>query len=167
MTKTQSTQTYVLSNSSLSVLNTNTYTIKEINASDTYAVRHPVLRKGRPFETCAMPGDTDEDTVHLGLFDAQKLIGVVTFMNVAKPQFTGRQYQLRGMAVLEDYQGQRLGNVLVEAGEKLLKAKGIETLWCNARIKALNFYLRKGFEISGDPFEIEPIGTHYLLFKTL
>ncbi|RXG26841.1 GNAT family N-acetyltransferase [Leeuwenhoekiella marinoflava] len=148
-------------------MNTETFTIKQINATETFAVRHPVLRKGRPLETCAMPGDTDDDTFHLGLFDAQKLIGVVTFMNVAKPQFTGKQYQLRGMAVLDDYQGQSLGNLLVDEGEKLLKAKTVNTLWCNARVKALNFYLRKGFAISGEPFEIEPVGTHYLLFKTL
>ena len=73
-------------------------------------MRHPVLRAGRPVETCAMPGDDAEDTFHLGLFDAENLIGVVTFMNAAKPQFTGKQYQLRGMAVLEAYQGKGAEN---------------------------------------------------------
>ena len=114
-----------------------------------------------------MPGDDAEDTFHLGLFDAEKLVGVVTFMNAAKTQFTGKQYQLRGMAVLEAYQGKGLGNILVTEGERRLKAQGYDLLWCNARIKALNFYTRKGFKIEGEPFEIEPIGTHYLLYKNL
>tara|TARA_R100000306_G_scaffold62554_1_gene73212 strand:+ start:9697 stop:10149 length:453 start_codon:yes stop_codon:yes gene_type:complete len=143
------------------------FTVKQITAAQTYAVRHPVLRAGRPVETCAMPGDDAEDTFHLGLFDAENLIGVVTFMNAAKPQFTGKQYQLRGMAVLNTYQGKGLGNLLVAEGEARLKAQGYDLLWCNARIKALNFYTRKGFKIEGEPFEIEPIGTHYLLYKNL
>ena len=143
------------------------FTVKQITAAETYAVRHPVLRAGRPVETCAMPGDDAEDTFHLGLFDAEKLIGVVTFMNAAKPQFTGKQYQLRGMAVLEAYQGKGLGNILVTEGEQQLKQLGYDLLWCNARIKALNFYTRKGFKIEGEAFEIEPIGTHYLLYKKL
>ena len=143
------------------------FTVKQITAAETYDVRHPVLRAGRPIETCAMPGDDAKDTFHLGLFDAEKLIGVVTFMNAAKPQFTGKQYQLRGMAVLDTYQGKGLGNLLVAEGEQRLKQLGYDLLWCNARIKALNFYTRKGFKIEGKPFEIEPIGTHYLLYKNL
>ncbi|MEC7784669.1 MAG: GNAT family N-acetyltransferase [Bacteroidota bacterium] len=149
------------------VLKTNPFTIHEITSAETYAVRHPVLRAGRPIETCAMPGDDAEDTFHLGLFDAEKLIGVVTFMNASKSQFTGKQYQLRGMAVLDGYQGKGLGNLLVAGGEARLKAAGYKLLWCNARIKALNFYTRKGFKIEGEPFEIDPIGTHYLLYKNL
>lgn len=141
--------------------------IQEIKADETFEVRHPVLRPGRPLETCAMPGDHDTDTFHLGLFYKQKLIGVVSLMKNAKPQFEGAQFQLRGMAVLEDYQGLRLGNILVDEAERRLRANKIELLWCNARIKALNFYQRKAFEIHGEPFEIEPIGTHYLLAKKL
>ncbi len=114
-----------------------------------------------------MPGDDSLDTLHLGLFDAEKLIGVVSLMKNSNPQFKGNQYQLRGMAVLAEYQGQKLGNILIDKAEKLLRQKQVELLWCNARIKALNFYLRKGFEIYGEPFEIEPIGTHYALFKNL
>ena len=141
--------------------------IKPITALQTYAVRHPVLREGKPLDSCAMPGDDAADTIHLGLFKAKNLIGVVSLMNNSKPQFTGTQYQLRGMAILAEYQGQKLGNVLVDAAENYLHKKGINLLWCNARIKALNFYLRKGFAINGDPFEIDSIGTHYLLYKAL
>lgn len=151
----------------LNDLDTRDLHIQEIKADETFEVRHPVLRPGRPIDTCAMPGDQDKDTFHLGLFHKQKLIGVVSLMNNAKPQFDGAQFQLRGMAVLEDYQGLRLGNILVDEAERRLKENNIELLWCNARIKALNFYLRKGFEIHGEPFAIEPIGTHYLLAKKL
>ena len=64
------------------------YLVKEITARETWAVRHPVLRTGRPLETCAMEGDDHPDTFHLGLFDQDSLIGVASFMNTAKPQFT-------------------------------------------------------------------------------
>ena len=143
------------------------YLVKEITARETWAVRHPVLRTGRPLETCAMEGDDHPDTFHLGLFDQASLIGVVSFMNAAKPQFTGSQYQLRGMGVLAACQGKNLGALLIKAGEQKLKTLGIDVLWCNARIKALNFYLRNDFIVEGDSFEIESVGTHYLLYKTL
>jgi predicted GNAT family N-acyltransferase len=40
-------------------------------------------------------------------------------------------------------------------------------LWCNAREKAVKFYQNNGFEIIGEPFEIEKVGTHYVMFKKL
>ncbi|WP_405325534.1 GNAT family N-acetyltransferase [Leeuwenhoekiella sp. LLG6367-2.1] len=143
------------------------YTIKEITAQETWAVRHPVLRADRPIATCAMDGDLNADTVHLGLFDSNNLIGVTSFMSNQNSQFTGIQYQLRGMGILESHQKKKLGGLLIDAGEEKLKQLKVEVLWCNARIKALNFYLRKGFTISGLPFDIENVGVHYLLSKKL
>ena len=114
-----------------------------------------------------MEGDLDATTFHLGVFDSDQLIGVASFMPHALPRFKGLHYQLRGMAILEAYQGKALGRELLQAGEKHLRSLNIELLWCNARIKALNFYLRLGFTIEGDPFEIPDVGTHYLLYKKL
>jgi len=43
--------------------------IKEIPSKETYIVRQPVLRKGKPIESCIFEGDDLETTYHFGLFD--------------------------------------------------------------------------------------------------
>ena len=60
----------------------NTMKIRTISALDTYVVRHPVLRPGRPRETCAMGGDDREDTIHLGAYGVvnDQLVGVATLL---------------------------------------------------------------------------------------
>ena len=52
-------------------------TIKEITATDTYAVRQPVLRSGKPIENCHFPGDDLPTTKHFGL-QTDQLIGVIS-----------------------------------------------------------------------------------------
>ena len=52
--------------------------IKKINSIDTYPVRHEVLRKGKPIETCLFKGDNDENTIHFGLYQKDRLIGIIS-----------------------------------------------------------------------------------------
>ncbi|WP_255572917.1 GNAT family N-acetyltransferase [Hanstruepera marina] len=143
------------------------YIIKQITALETYPVRHPILRKGRPIEDCAFELDNEETTFHLGLFFKNNLVGVASFIkNNNKLFHETTQYQLRGMAVLTAYQKKGLGNLLIEAGEDML-LKHCSRLWLNARQIALGFYKNKGYKIIGEPFEIINIGTHYTMTKEL
>ncbi|MBP1839337.1 GNAT family N-acetyltransferase [Formosa algae] len=142
--------------------------IKIIKAQDTYAVRHPVLRPGRPIEDCVFDNDEHPNTFHLGLFLNTMLVGVVTYMKTKKDEFTSEeQYQLRGMAVLENYQGLQFGKLLVNKGEAIIKEKHGDLIWLNAREIALHFYNKCGYEIIGDPFNIPKVGKHYMMFKNL
>lgn len=142
--------------------------VKIISSLETHEVRHPVLREGRPKEDCVFNGDDDPDTFHLGLYLLNELVGVVTFIKNHHPDLANpNQYQLRGMAVLSSAQGKNYGSLLIDAGNQILMEKKIGLVWCNAREKALNFYLRNGFEIFGEPFEIPQIGTHFSMFKSL
>lgn len=142
--------------------------IKEISSLETYAVRHPVLREGRPIEDCRFDGDDLPTTFHLGLFYDNVLVGVASYMKNGLEYFSDEhQYQLRGMSVLKAYQGKQLGDALFKQGETLLKEKNVSLLWFNAREVAVNFYKRNGCEIIGAPFEIKGIGTHYVMFKKI
>jgi ribosomal protein S18 acetylase RimI-like enzyme len=144
------------------------YHIKQISAEETYPVRQPVLREGRPFEDCVFDGDTDEETFHLGLYFNSELIGVATFMKNKFPLFSeDHQYQLRGMAVLKEFQHQGFGKLLLVEGESILIQKKVDLLWFNAREIAVEFYKSKGFLISGDAFTIPNIGIHYVMLKKL
>ncbi|WP_417855306.1 GNAT family N-acetyltransferase [Xanthomarina gelatinilytica] len=142
------------------------YEIKQISAEETYLVRQPVLREGKPIEACVFDWDTEEDTFHLGLFFKSHLIGVASFMKNNSPIFSEpRQYQLRGMAILKEFQQKGLGKQLIDEGENILIQKKVDLLWFNAREIAVEFYKSKGFLISGDAFTIPNIGIHYVMLK--
>ncbi|TBN15497.1 GNAT family N-acetyltransferase [Hyunsoonleella pacifica] len=144
------------------------YRVKEILAEETHLVRHPVLRTGKPVNTCIFNGDDLPSTIHLGLFNNNNLVGVVSFMQVKHEAFIETpQYQLRGMAILKTYQGKGLGNILLEYGETLLKQKNIDLIWCNARKIAVNFYKRRGYKIKGTSLNISDIGEHFMMYKVL
>ena len=50
--------------------------IQNISSQDTYVVRHPVLRSGKPLETCRFDGDDLPTTQHFGFFEKGKIIGI-------------------------------------------------------------------------------------------
>lgn len=148
------------------IINPN-YHIKKIKSNETYSVRHPILRVGRPLSDCAFIGDNNPSTLHLGLYFKKSIIGVATFLENSNPIFLdNNQYQLRGMATLEEFQNKGLGNLLLHEGERLLKTK-TDLIWLNAREAAINFYLKNGYIIVGDSFKIKNIGLHYVMTKQL
>ncbi|WP_370214973.1 GNAT family N-acetyltransferase [Mesoflavibacter profundi] len=142
--------------------------IKQITALQTYPVRHPVLRTGRPIEDCKLTFDDHQDTFHLGLYFKNKLSGVVSLMKLNNEKFEEQnQYRLRGMGVLEEFQGYGFGRSLVETAQTIVKQKGAKLLWFDARLIAVGFYKKLGFTIIGDQFEVPKVGPHYVMYKRL
>ncbi len=138
--------------------------VKIIQASETFPVRIEVLRKGIPLPY-EFPGDFDENTTHFGLFISDKLVSVATVLISSHAYFEGHQFQLRGMATLSKYQGKGIGSVLLKHIIEFVKTNKAEVLWFNARIKALRFYQKLGFEIIGPEFDILHVGGHYVMYK--
>ena len=142
--------------------------ISIIDHTDTYIVRHPVLREGRPIEDCIFEGDELETTLHFGLFVAKKLIAVASFMENSNPLFSEKkQYQLRGMAVLKAYQSKGFGDMILKHAQNILVEKGVSIIWCNAREIAVDFYKKNNYTTEGKPFDIPRIGLHFIMKKTL
>ena len=148
-------------------LNNEAYQLKEISAKETWPVRHPVLRKGRPLEDVYMEADEQASTFHLGMFHNNSIIGVASFMDDSHEGFTGAQYRLRGMAVLPEYRRKGIAELLLKRGETLLKEKGKTLLWFNARVVALQFYKNLGYQVDGTLFDIPKVGPHYRMKKQL
>ncbi len=148
-------------------LKNDAYQLKEISAKETWPVRHPVLRKGRPLEDVYMEADEQSSTFHLGMFYNGTIIGVASFMDDSHPDFTGSQYRLRGMAVLPEYRRKGIAELILKRGEMLLKEKGKTLLWFNARVVALQFYKNLGYTIDGTQFDIPKVGPHYRMKKQL
>ena len=140
--------------------------VKRISAEDTYKVRLEVLRKN-----IALPykfnGDNDENTFHLGVFKDDTLIAVSSFMKSVHKDLEGSQYQLRGMATLNEFQGFGAGKLMIQEAILILTELEVKFLWCNARIVAVKFYEKQGLAIMGTSFDVPKIGEHYVMFKEI
>jgi GNAT superfamily N-acetyltransferase len=142
--------------------------IKKINAIDTYPVRQEVLRKGKPIETCQFKGDDDENTVHFGLYQKEQLIGIISIFKEKNNLFQEKnQFQIRGMAVLEDFQGKGFGAELVKVAENYCINQNVDLIWFNAREIAVSFYKKLGYTSIGDSFLIPDVGIHFAMYKKI
>jgi predicted GNAT family N-acyltransferase len=139
--------------------------IKFIEVEDLLPIRNEVLREGRlKAEECRFPTDKIAGAFHLGYYVNNELACVVSFHPQNYGAFTGAGYQLRGMATIEKYRGQGIGNQLVNFAIVYLKGQKAGYVWCNARKKALKFYYNVGFEVVSDEFEVPGIGPHYVMY---
>ena len=142
--------------------------IKKISSSATYPVRHEVLRKGKPIETCQFKGDDDENTVHFGLYQKEQLIGIISIFKEPSILFLEKnQLQIRGMAVLEEFQGKGFGAELVKAAENYCINQNVDLIWFNAREIAVYFYKKLGYTSIGDSFLIPDVGIHFAMYKKI
>ncbi|MBS7252549.1 GNAT family N-acetyltransferase [Flavobacterium branchiicola] len=142
--------------------------IKEIPSNETYAVRQPVLRKGKPIESCIFEGDDLTDTHHFGLYDNEKLIGIISLFNKINPIFADEnQAQIRGMAVLDTHQKKGFGEALVKHCENYCIENKVDLIWFNARTAAVGFYKKMNYQVEGEAFDIKDVGEHYMMFKKL
>ena len=142
--------------------------IKEISSSDTISVRHPVLRAGKPIDSCRFDGDDLDTTKHFGIFEEENLVGVISIFKNNHAYFENNDcYQIRGMAVLENFQKQGLGEKLLMHSEEYIRNQKSSLIWFNARQTAVGFYEKLGYKKNADAFEIQDVGTHYVMYKKL
>ena len=66
------------------------------------------------------------------------------------------------MATLESYRGKGLSSSLLKIAFPTIQKNNVHKVWCNARVDAVGFYQKIGFEIIGEQFDIEDVGPHYL-----
>lgn len=142
--------------------------IQKIESKATFVVRHPVLRNGKPMESCCFDGDDLSTSNHFGLFYDEKLVGVVSVFKNTNTIFNfENQLQIRGMAILPEFQKNGLGTDLMKHCETYYSAKNEVLIWFNARENAIPFYEKLGYSIVGAPFDIPEIGIHYIMKKEL
>ena len=141
--------------------------LKEITITEAFSVRHHVLREGKPLESCHFEGDDLATTKHFGYFNNNNLIGIISVFKKDNVFFEQSQFQIRGMAVLTTHQKKGIGAALVRLAEQYIESQKGSLIWMNARIIAVEFYEKSGYQIIGNSFEIPEIGTHYVMFKNI
>lgn len=116
--------------------------IKEIEASETWPLRHKVMWPNKPLDFVVLPND--EEGLHFGLFEKETLVSVVSLF------IDGQEGQFRKFATDDYFQGRGYGtkllNHLIEEAKKL----NIKSLKCNARLTAIEFYQRFGMKVASD-----------------
>ena len=131
-------------------------------------LRGAVLRPGRPEAELIFDLDEDPRTGHFTVRHGAGVVGVASVLADGHPREPRPgDWRIRGMAVDEAHRGAGIGGSLLAACEAHARSGGGSRLWCNARIGALNLYLRGGLRTEGDQFEIPGIGPHLLMSKSL
>lgn len=92
------------------------------------------------FEKVILPND--DEGIHLGLFDNNTLISVVSLFR------SGNSMQFRKFATLTEYQGKGYGSELLQHLINFSKNEGCAQIWCNARQNASGFYSKFGFSLT-------------------
>ena len=143
--------------------------IMSIEVSKCYPLRHKMLRKGKPLETCHFDGDNSKGTFHLGALVDKEIIGIISVYEKDLTQFkNSKGAQFRGIAVASKHQRKGVASKLINYAQKETKKRmNPKYIWLNGRITANNLYLDRGFKPIGDLFEINAIGIHQRFIKIL
>ena len=113
--------------------------IKEITPSETLDLRHRILSPNKSVDSIIL---TEDDVgQHFGLFKDVQLISVISlFIENDMAQF--RKFATETIEQHKGY-GSILLNYIIEESVK----NNVKNLWCNARLTALRFYEKFGFEV--------------------
>ncbi len=139
------------------------FEIVEMSAMDLRPLRFLVLwPHKRSIEECLLDIDFLPSTRHFGALDENgSLLACCTM--VMEQRMIDQQYyplRLRAMASHPTVRGRGVGKqLLLEAIQRC----GGESVWCDAREKAVAFYEKCGWQVKSDVYQIPIIGPHYLM----
>ncbi len=140
--------------------------IRPISAAETRPLRHALLRPFQTAETLVYSGDEAPDSLHLGAFWQDRLVGIASLSRQPFPGCPGQPaWQLQGLATAPEVRRQGLGAALVRACLEHAKSFGGGFVWCNGRTSALSFYRALGFQTWGEEFQTPGTGPHYILWQ--
>ena len=89
----------------------------------------------------------DEEGIHFGLFDHNRLISVGSWFRRNE-----NEAQFRKLATLEEFRNSGYGTLLMNYIIDFSESEKIQILWCNARLNAFRFYRKLGFTEKGNTF---------------
>jgi GNAT superfamily N-acetyltransferase len=142
--------------------------VRLATVDEIVALRHRELRPGFPESEAHFDHEEEPTTRHLGAFrqDSGEIVGCASF--VASPLDGRAAFRLRGMATRADWLRRGIGTRVLRFGESILSTETDATLlWCHARLVAVPFYVRLGWRIVSDVFDIPTVGPHHRMVRTL
>ncbi len=141
---------------------------RRARARELLALRSLVLRPGMGAEKCHFPGDEDADTRHYAVEWRKRVVAIASAFVRPSPRpphaLLEPAIQMRSMVTLPALCGQGLGRALLDFALADLDALAPLLIWCNARVPARSFYVRAGFQVLGDSFDLPDIGPHLYMY---
>ncbi len=135
--------------------------IEIVDAAVTRPLRLAVLRPGYPADTPTLPDPPD--AVHLAALDGDAVAGTAALLRRPFPHRPDeRAWQLTGMAVAADRQGQGVGSLLLDRAVEVASEREAALVWCHARVTAIGFYRSQGWRPEGEHF-VGAIGLPHVL----
>jgi len=118
--------------------------IEQIRPELTWRLRHKILYPDQKPNEMAM--EEDNSGYHFAAFKDNYIVAVISLFA------HGDEYQFRKFAVEENLQNMGIGGQMLAYITDFAKTNGAKKLWCNARVSAIGFYLKAGFEHTGKLF---------------
>jgi predicted GNAT family N-acyltransferase len=141
-------------------------TVEQVPAAVVLALRAQVLRPGLPLDEARYAQDDAADVVHLAACDELgHVVGCSTWF--PEPWQDRPAWRLRGMATAPAARGRGTGGRLLTHGLELARAGQAQFAWANARTVALGFYLRYGFQATGQEFMTAQSIPHFVIWRAL
>ena len=113
----------------------------------------------------AWPFDEGPDTLHIGGYRAERMVGIATVHRQPMPGSAEPQaWRVRGIAVEHGHRGYGLGGMLLQRCLDHAAVNRAGVVWAHARVGAFGFFRRYGFQRRGEPFELPDIGPLYVVF---
>lgn len=118
--------------------------IKKVTLNQIYRIRHEVMWPDKLLDFVKL--EADQDGIHLGLFQGQKLTSIVSLFVVKE------EMQFRKFATVKTEQGKGFGTRLLNYVFEFVSNKDITRVWCNARLSKSDFYKRFGMKVISEPY---------------
>jgi predicted N-acetyltransferase YhbS len=128
--------------------------VREGELAEVLPLRRSVLRPGQEVRPSGY--DSSPGIRHVVAVAGDEVVGCATVYPapyVDEPA----AWQLRGMAVAPALQGSGIGARVLLGAIEIARAAGAPLLWANARVTALPFYERLGFEVVGEEYLHGPL----------
>lgn len=144
-----------------------TLTLRPAAVEEILPLRQVVLIDGTDHPSPEFDGDRETTTLHIGVFDAaNRAVACATVMQQSDNDTPA--WRLRGMATDPAYRGEGVGAAVMRYLQQMLvEADGPMRMWCNARINAVPFYRRTGWQTVGETFTIAGVGPHVRMIRWL
>lgn len=127
--------------------------VVELTAAETHPLRLRLLRDGTASDEVVFDGDDLATTLHLGGTVNGELVAISTWLVRRYPDLPAQSgHQLRGMATQPAARGSGVSAAVLNAGLNRCSEAGSTVVWARARVAALSFYRRHGFETRGDEY---------------
>lgn len=140
--------------------------LQTLSATETYPLRHKILRPHQALSEMTYPGDEDPQNFHVGIKKEGVVFGIASVFMEDSSMFREKPcYRLRGMAVDSHLKGQGWGGKIFTFAMEEAQSRGCKVLWCNARTPAVPFYQRFGLKTYGEEFQMPGIGPHFVMAR--